>query len=88
MPFTATIGRFYLVAGRDRHRQRYVEVGRASQVVPLTDGAHVPVTDGTCPTIRVTRGKWRVWPQLTREGQSLDGGIGKAWFEINLPGLP
>lgn len=88
MPLTATIGRLYLVAGRDRFNQRYVEVGRAERVVPLSDGARVPLVNGNCPTFRLTRGKWRVWPQLARVGQTLDGGIGKAWFEINIPVLP
>lgn len=71
-----TVHRFYVVAARDRHAQRYVEIG-AGQF-------HRPNMVLSKHHIRVTIGGWSVPAQCHVRDYWMDGGIGRIWFEAGL----
>ena len=76
--------RYYMVVGRDKSHRPHLEVGRASRIIGVDGGATlVPVTDGTCPSIRLTWG-WSVRPQIERDENHIDLGIGRLWIEADL----
>lgn len=77
------MGRIYGVSGRDRHKLRFVEIGRASRVV-ITSQGRVPLTCGADPTLKVTLG-WPVRPMAQLAPGRLDLAIGWLWIEATFP---
>lgn len=77
------VRKLYAVTAMDRFDQRYVEVGRASRVIELSDGDVTAVGGG--PSITVTRGAYAVPPQVQRSGHTVYVSIGRLWLTLEAP---